>query len=154
MYRQGGNACVRVVMGRSRIGIWKTLLWLLLEGILPRLMAFERYEYPHVDPVPTMLPYFISPTCWLPKWRDHTKVSKEVFPEPLGPTRRNDDKVVEEVERYITKCRKRGIEITTRAVRTIAKGVGCRSVDNKLCESDQAMTAIHSVKNRKWFWDL
>lgn len=74
-----------------------------------------------------------------------TRVSRDVFPEPLRPVRRNVGNVVEDVERYITKCRKSGIESTTRAVMTMARGVGCKSFDNRLCESDQAMTAIQAL---------
>ncbi len=76
----------------------------------------------------------------------HTRVSSDVFPEPLRPARRNDGRVVEDVERYITKCRKSGIESTTRAVMIKAKGVGCKSLDNRLCESDQAITAIQDYR--------
>ena len=66
-----------------------------------------------------------------------TSVSRDVLPEPLGPIRRKDGRVVAEAERYNTKCRKRGMESTTSAVMVMTKSEGSIIEDSQLCESVQ-----------------
>lgn len=54
------------------------------------------------------------------------------MPEPLGPTRRTEGRVVAEADRYMTRWRKSGIDNTTNIVIRMAEGVGCSNEVSQL----------------------
>lgn len=56
--------------------------------------------------------------------------------------RRKVGRVVEVVERYIRRCRKRGMERTTKAVTRTARGVGERREEKRFWESDEGISAV------------
>ena len=64
----------------------------------------------------------------------YTNVNIAVFPEPLGPTSRNNGRELDEVVRYMTRCRNNGIEITRSAAIAIAVGLGPINAEIQLCK--------------------
>lgn len=65
-------------------------------------------------------------------WPRSNRVSRDVLPEPLGPTRRTEGRVVAEADRYMTRWRKSGIDNTTNIVIRMAEGVGCSNEVSQL----------------------
>lgn len=63
---------------------------------------------------------------------DHTRVSSEVLPEPLGPKSRKDGRVVLDGARKMRKWRSSGAINTTSMVVKIVHGDGCSKEVNKL----------------------
>lgn len=63
---------------------------------------------------------------------DHTRVSSEVLPEPLGPKSRKDGRVVLDGARNMRKWRSNGANNTTSMVVKIVHGDGCSNEVNKL----------------------
>ena len=55
-----------------------------------------------------------------------TRVNKLVFPDPLGPIRRNEDSFVVVLERKSHRCCSRGIDTTMRKVMNMVDSVGLR----------------------------
>lgn len=70
--------------------------------------------------------------CTISETGAGTSVSRDVLPEPLGPTRRTEGRVVAEADRYMTKWRKSGIDRTTNMVIRMAEGVGCSNEVSQL----------------------
>ena len=79
---------------------------------------------------------------WLVERIGLASVSNDVFPEPLGPISRKEGKVVAEVDRYITRCRNRGIESTRRAVIAMTRGEGPIKEVSRLSGSAHAMMKV------------
>lgn len=63
---------------------------------------------------------------------DHTRVSSEVLPEPLGPKSRKDGRVVLEGARNMRKWRSSGANNTTSMVVKMVHGDGCSNEMKKL----------------------
>jgi hypothetical protein len=55
-----------------------------------------------------------------------SRVRRDVFPAPLGPSRRNVGSAVRAGERKMRKCSRVGMERTTTKVRRMVDGVGSR----------------------------
>lgn len=62
-----------------------------------------------------------------------TNVKRDVLPDPLDPRSKNEGSEVELDERYISRCRRSGIEITSKAVIKSVIGSGCVSMDLQSC---------------------
>ena len=70
-----------------------------------------------------------------------TRVRREVFPEPLGPIRRIEGRVVRPEARNTTKWRKRGIKIATRTAMMSPKGERLR----RTCAHSLMLAMISSL---------
>jgi len=66
----------------------------------------------------------------------HTRVRREVFPEPLGPSKSIEGRVVRPLARKTNECRKRGRVSTRRVARMSAKGDGLKKASPQSDNSD------------------
>lgn len=73
---------------------------------------------------------------------DHTRVSSEVLPEPLGPKSRKDGSVVLDGARNMRKWRNSGASNTTSMVVKIVHGDGCSNAVNKLSGAEGMASAL------------
>lgn len=62
----------------------------------------------------------------------NTKVRSDVFPAPLGPSKRNVGDAVREEDRKMKRCNRIGVKKTTTRVTRITDGVGWRREENRL----------------------
>lgn len=76
-------------------------------------------------------------------------MSRDVFPEPLGPMRRMVGRFVDEGERNMTRWRNKGMVRTTRMVMRIAVGVGSNKEDSRFREDSQVI--IFRASLGRWF---
>lgn len=73
---------------------------------------------------------------------DHTRVSSEVLPEPLGPKSRKDGRLVLEGERNMRKWRNSGANNTTSMVVKIVNRDGCSNAVNKISSVEGMALAL------------
>lgn len=82
------------------------------------------------------------------KERVDTKVRSDVFPAPLGPSRRNVGNAVREGDRKKRKCNRIGMERTTTMVMRMIDGVGSRR------EESMARGSAHDIFAFPLPWEL
>jgi hypothetical protein len=74
-----------------------------------------------------------------------TKVRRDVFPEPLGPTKRIEGNVVRPLLRKTTECRKMGMDTAKSIAMARPRGDGFSRVLIKFCIADMIIARLGSV---------
>lgn len=88
-------------------------------------MVLGTYVYLHDDRARTIHNHAVRPSVGVADRKiELASVISEVFPEPLGPISKKEDKVVAEVDRYITRCKNSGTESTRSVVIAMTRGEG------------------------------